>query len=63
MQLAEAKKYMAPLQLGKTQLQREIMRTFGGSGMQDMLPISEGAFCGEIVEKTMRCPQDCQMGL
>jgi len=47
MQVTEAEKYMAPLQLGKTQLQREIMKTFGGSGMQDTLPISEGAFCGK----------------
>lgn len=43
MQLLGAEKYAAPLQLGKTQLlQREIVRTLGGAGMQDTLPISEG---------------------
>ena len=47
MQLAEAEKCMAPLQLGSAQLLRDIVRTFGGSGMQDTLPISEGALCGK----------------
>lgn len=51
MQLAEAEKYMAPLQLGKTQLQREILRAFGGSGMQGTLPVSERAFCEKNLKK------------